>query len=229
MNISTIWDDSFPKGFGHTSISYLRRHPEFMDAKNGDIIAAQLTVNKCVKQNRIEDLRNQYPNALLLPVLGQNKLPLALAQAIGLPICHDVYIVHIVFRKFLSAIQRLIHKPTFSGKIQKDVDYILVDDVITQGGTISALREFVISKGGNVVAVVALAYAIGSHSLAPAKRYTVEILVKFGAHIILLLKKLGIATKIHELTNSQVKYLLRFSSIGNIIKKIRRLADREYY
>lgn len=227
MSISLAWNDNFPKGYGHTSIAYLKRCPRYIEAKNGDIIAAHLVVGKCVKDNRIRKMRSQYPKALLLPVLGQNKLPLALACAIGLSICCDVYMVHLVFRKSLCAIGRLMHKPVFIGCIQRDADYILVDDVITQGGTIAALREFVINYGGNVVAVVALAYGIGSHTIAPIKKYIIQLMNKFGLPIILLLRMLGIANSIQELTNSQIRYLLRFASITNILRKIQRFDSKE--
>lgn len=223
MSISLAWNEGFPNGYGHTSIAYLRRCHGFWDAKNGELSAARFVVNRCAKPDRLRELREQYPNAVLLPVLGQNKLPLALAQAIGLPICYSVHIFHIVSRKFLCAIQRFLHKPVFMGSIQKDVDYILVDDVITQGGTIAALREFVMVQGGRVVAVVALAYAIGSHAIAPKKGHVVLLLVKFGRNIIVLLQMLRVVTEVQELTNSQVKYLLRFASIRNIVKKLRHV------
>lgn len=218
MNIS--WEDSFPAGYGHTSLAFLKRCLGFEEAKNGGLEAASFVVSRCVKQNRLRHLRERHPDAVLLPVLGKNKLPLALAQEIGLPIWYGVRLIHIVNRKMLSAIQRLLHKPKFCGFIQEGTQYILIDDVITQGGTIAALREFVIVRGGRVVAVVALAYAIGSHAIAPLKRNVVRLLVKFGMPLILLLQSLGIICDVHELTNSQIKYLLRFASVMNIMHKV---------
>lgn len=172
MNPSLAWEERFPKGYGHTSISYLKRRPGFEDAKKGDLDAARFVVLSCVKQERI------------------------------------------------CAFQRLLQNPIFTGFIQRDTAYILVDDVITQGGTIAALRKFVIAQGGKVVAVVALAYAIGSHTIAPKRWNIVMLLVKFGTRLLLFLQILGIAATFEELTNMQAKYLLRFASVQNMVKKM---------
>jgi len=225
MGTSLAWGDNFPKGYGHTSIAYLKRQPGFEDAKKGDIDAAELVVSRCVKQRRINELREQYPHAILLPVLSRNALPLALAQAIGLPIWTDVRLVHTVFRKFLSATQRLLHKPKFAGYVQEGAAYILVDDVVTQGGTIAELRRFVLNNGGFVVSVVALAYAIGSTAVAPTKKFWVRLLVKFGMTLNTLLRMYGVVVSICGLTNSQVRYLLRFGSVGNIARKLAKSVD----
>lgn len=220
MNISLAWEKNFPRGYGHTSIAYLKRCLGFEDAKKGDLDAAQFVVSRCVKQHRLCALRKQFPDAVLLPVLGKNRLPLALAQIIGLPIWFNVFLLHTVSRKYLCAFQRLLHKPVFTGRIQCGVAYILVDDVITQGGTVAALREFVLVRGGKVVAVVALAYAIGSHDVAPAKKHLVRLILKFGSALIQLLQILNVAYSVQELTNSQARYLLRFGSVRNMMKKL---------
>ena len=200
MRISLSWDNNFPKGYGHTSIAFLKRCYGFYEAKNGDFISAMNVVSRCIKQDRLRELRKQYPNAMLIPVLGQNQLPLALAYEIGMPVWGNVYLLYAVSRKFLSAINRLLHKPIFTGFIRKDTDYILIDDIITQGGTILALRNFVIIQGGNVVVVVALAYAFGSHDIAPLKKYTIKLFLKFGSRLIQLLKIYSIAISFQELT-----------------------------
>jgi hypothetical protein len=225
MCASLAWGENFPKGYGHTSIAYLKRCPGFENAKNGDMDAAHLVVRQCTKQDRIRALREQYPSAILLPVLNRNKLPLALAQAIGLPVWENVRLVHTVRRKFLSAIQRLLHKPKFAGNIQKGAAYILVDDVVCQGGTVAALRNFVVNHSGTVVAVVALAYAIGSHAVAPVGRFWIRLMVKFGFVLDYLLQNYSIAASVRYLTNSQVKYLLRFANVGNIERKLAKAVD----
>jgi hypothetical protein len=162
---------------------------------------------------------------VLIPVLGQNQLPLALAYEIGMPILFSIYLLFPKTRKVLCAMHRLLHKPLFAGYIVKNIDYILVDDVITQGGTILALRNFVMVRGGNVVAVVALAYAVGSQDIAPLKKHTVRLFLKFDNRLIQLLKIYGIAVSFQELTNSQVKYLNRFKSFENIVNKITEIKN----
>ena len=228
MRISLTWDKNFPKGYGHTSIAFLKRCCGFYQAKNGDLISALNVVSKCVKQERLQELRKKYPNAVLIPVLGRNQLPLALAYEIGLPIWLNVYLLHSVSRKLLCAIHRLLHKPIFTGYIRKNTDYILVDDIIAQGGTILALRNFVTARGGNVVAVIALAYAVGSQNIAPLKKNMIRLFLKFGNRLVQLLNIYGIAVSFYELTNSQVIYLNRFTSFENIIKKIAEINNEPY-
>jgi hypothetical protein len=143
---------------------------------------------------------------------------MALAQTIGLKLWDKVSLVNPVSRKSLYAIQRLQQKPVFDGKIQKDATYILVDDIITQGGTISELRKHVLLNGGKVVAVAALAFSIGSCEVAPSKEIKIRFFAKFGDSVFRLIE-LGIVNSFEELTNSQIKYLLKFSSVWNICNK----------
>lgn len=220
MNNSLVWEEGFPHGYGHTSISYLRNCPGFEEAKLGNMSAAQFVVNQCAKKERLCALRERYPDAILIPVHSRNTLPLALAQSIGLPIWRNVILLHIVSRKYLCAFQRLLQKPIFAGFVRYGAMYILVDDVVTQGGTIAALREFVISRGGIVIAVVALAYAIGSHAIAPKRKCIIRLFIKFGTRLLLLLRFLGVATVFEELTNMQARYLLRFASVRNMVRKL---------
>lgn len=44
-----MWEENFPGGFGHTSVSFLKRCPGFELAKNGDLNAAHGVVKKCIK------------------------------------------------------------------------------------------------------------------------------------------------------------------------------------
>ena len=143
MRISLTWDKNFPKGYGHTSIAFLKRCYGFYQAKNVDLNLAHNVVRKCIKQDRLQKLREEYPDAVLIPVLGRNQLPLALAYEIGLPIWFNVYILHTVSRKSLYLMHRLLHKPVFTGYIEQNISYTLVDDIVTQDGTILALRNFV--------------------------------------------------------------------------------------
>ena len=184
--------------------------------------AAIHIIEKCIKTNRINDLKEKHPNSVLLPVISRNNtLPLALAQKINFPIWKNISLINVIPRKNLLAIQRLLHKPVFIGYIQKGLDYIIVDDIVTQGGTISALREFVIARGGRVVAVVALAFSIGSHYIAPTKEILIRLFLKFG-NALYKLELEGYVGSFAELTYSQVRYLIKFSSVQNIYNKMEK-------
>jgi len=226
-DIPIFEEDGSLKGNGHTSISYLKQCAGYEQAKNGDIDAARSVVQQCVKKERIADLRRRFPGSVLLPVLGRNQLPLALAQEIELPIWKEVQRTDRTPRKLLRAIQRLLHKPKFTGYIEKNTDYIIIDDIITQGGTVSSLREFVRTQGGKISAVVALAYAIGSHDITPTRENLFRYFFKFGEEVFILNDR-GVAYRYEELTNSQVRYLLKFSSTKNIHNKIAKEREAKY-
>jgi len=228
--ITYEWDKDFPKGYGHTSVAYLKRCFGYEEAKQGNMDAAHDVVKKCVKQNRIKEFCNEFSDALALPVNSQNAIPKALAKEIGLKMWDKVLRTDTVKRKKLSAIQRLQHKPVFTGHIEKDAKYVIVDDVISQGGTIASLRRYVLSHGGKVAAVMALAYSIGSYDIAPTSDKYIRLFSKFEMSVFWL-QEMGIIRSYGELTNSQARYLLRFASARNIHKNILKangLIDADY-
>ncbi|MER8831522.1 hypothetical protein [Mesorhizobium sp. M0909] len=53
--------------------------------------------------------------------------------------------------------RRIANRCEFYGQIDKGASYVIVDDVITTGGTLADLRSFIHRKGGTVIAVSAIA------------------------------------------------------------------------
>lgn len=220
-NNPLLWQDNFPPVYGHTSVSFLKRCSGFYDAKNGNMDMALIVVGMCIKPELIIEINQSYPDALLIPVISNNKLPEALAMTINLQVDTGIHQLHTHARKTLSAMERLLHKPGFSGKIIKGKNYIIIDDIITQGGTVSALRKHIITHGGSVVAVVALASSAGSRMIAPNHEDVSELINKYSFPLITyMLKKYNIADDIWELTRSQMKYLLCFKELSSLVNKI---------
>lgn len=219
------WRDSFPPVYGHTSVSYLKRCAGFEEAKRGDIQAAFRVVNMCIKPGRIAELKKRHAGSVLLPIMAGNRLPEAFARQIGMEIHTGVREAESQSRKALSGMERLLHTPCFYGKINKGVNYVIVDDVVTQGGTVSALRKHVIRNGGAVTAVTALALSADSRILAPELGDINNLIDKFTYMVLTdLLRKHNIADDVWELTRSQIRYLLRFEKtehIANSIEKIK--------
>lgn len=50
----------------------------------------------------------------------------------------------------------------FYGQIDKNASYVIVDDVITTGGTLADLRSFILRKGGRVIGMSAIAARDGN-------------------------------------------------------------------
>jgi AcrR family transcriptional regulator len=206
----------------YTTLEYLKRCEGYTAAKeHGDIAAADAIVKKCVGSNILQAIKTKYPDSILLPVINRtNARPLAFCINIGLPVCLTVRCLNEQKRRNLQAIQRIIYKPVFSGEITAGRSYILVDDVITQGGTISSLMQFVSQAGGMVSAVLSLASAKGSQRIAPTKEILDKLNRHFGNELPIFFEECGLGTDVMEqLTHSEILYLLKFSSVDNIRRK----------
>ena len=167
---------------GYTTLKYLRRCEGFITAKeHGDLKAANHIIEKCVTEESMQSIRAAYPNAFLLHVnKGNNVLPLSLCIYIGLPIYLSVYCLSTRKRENMPAMHRILYKPLFYGKVISGREYILVDDVVTQGGTVSSLMHFVTQNGGTVPAILSLAYAKGSRRITPLTENLVKLEQRFG-------------------------------------------------
>lgn len=218
-----VWEEDFPEVYGQTSISFLKNCPGYMEAKNGDINAALQVAKMCMNTRTVKEIKQKHPDAVLLPVVTNNKLPEAVARVIGMKIHTGVYMHKTLNRKTLTAMERLVHKPVFGGKITAGKSYILVDDIVTQGGTVSALRKYVIRNGGTVAAIVTLSYSAGSKVMTPNQKDIFRLTKKFNFNSITeILRHYNIAQSLCELTNSQIKYLLLFKELDVLKNKIEK-------
>lgn len=223
------WEEDFPSGIGQTSIDFIRNHGNrelFMQAKAGDEIAAVELIRRCIKKEKVFSLYNQYPDAVILPVMakertGYNVIPLAYAKVMssisGFRINEDIFQINSPHHTGACAMERLINRPVFDGKVQLGYNYIVVDDVVTQGGTVSRLRHYILDNGGKVAAVSALAFAKESSTIALQPQTYGEIIQKFGRDSLArFLQEKDIVRGIEELTNSEGRYLLKFKDVEAI-------------
>lgn len=58
---------------------------------------------------------------------------------------------------------RFLCQPSFEGDVEKSRPYIILDDVITTGGTFATLRGYLVRKGATVAATTTLAHKNGVH------------------------------------------------------------------
>lgn len=228
---ATPWGDNFPKGIGHTTIGFLKSEKNgnaelHKKAKAGDEIAATQLVEKCIKKDRILQLAKQYPDAIIVPAIaeertGINMLPKMYADRIceigGFKQNDNIYQINRTFHTGAGAMDRIISKPIFDGEVKKGYNYIIVDDVVTQGGTLNSLRQYIEENGGNVVAVSALAFDKGSTEIAINDNVISQLINKFGRdNFEQFLREEGIAWGIEELTNSEGLYFLKFRDVDSI-------------
>jgi len=239
------WDENLRDAQIMTSVAALRAHEMYREAKAGSANHAWFVVTALINPAKLKALHDQHPAAILAPVharerQGKNALPQALAEAMAA--AHPSWTVdeNIVQRAGMghtdaTALARLANPAQFEGAVQAGKNYILLDDVLTSGSTINALRAHIEAGGGKVVAVNALA-ASGNpqtgagQNLAPRPDVLQKLDAKFGqAQIAAFLQEHNIAESSHALTNSQARYLLAFATLdraGSSITAARRAADR---
>jgi hypothetical protein len=220
---SKAWRSNFPTLFAHTTVAKLKAHPKYNDAKRGDALAALKVALDLVKPDRLRHLAKLYPEAIVLPVreiedVGTNKLPSALAVLLeqsGLEMDTQIVSESTVSRKNKSAVERLVAHKKFTGEVQSGRQYILVDDVATQGGTFNDLRAYIENNGGTVVAASALSFAAGGNIIAPRAETIKRLREKFNdKELTKFINEFRIAEVIEALTEGQIHAILRFSNIA---------------
>lgn len=120
--------------------------------------------------------------------LPKNALPFALAHHLAAELdCNvDDEIIEIARpgRTVLGLFPRFLWQPAFSGPVNPECAYIVVDDVCTTGGTLACLRSYIVRNGGTVIAAVALSNRTGRNEPFPIAERTVEVLnVNYSAGI----------------------------------------------
>jgi hypothetical protein len=107
--------------------------------------------------------------------------------------------------------ERLVLRAEFEGPVQAGANYVLVDDVISLGGTLAELAHYVQLKGGVVSDIAVLVNAGRNKSLSPdhqtlkilKERFANEIIEIFGIHI-------------DALTANEAQYLVGFRTSDEI-------------
>ena len=150
------------------------KHPDHPAAKAGDTAAAVRLIQDVLSDDAVEQVRKAIGSErpTIVPVLaveatGHNKIPAvaatALGQRLGLPV--DAGIYQKAKRTALDGLGRIFQQPEFDGAVQPGKAYFLVDDTLTQGGTMAALASHIQQNGGRVVGSFALTGKLYSATL----------------------------------------------------------------
>ena len=225
---SKPWPENFPKVTQLTSVAKMQAHPDFHAAKAGDRDAAARLVLDMMggkaQQEKLRALAEKYPDAILVAVhaeeqAGRNQIPRKLTDYIsyvtGLEINSDIVQSGKVGRTGSDAWHRMSHRPTFDGPVEKGRKYILVDDVVTGGGTFSELRRYIELNGGEVVDMVSAGAAQFSTNIALSAKTRLALEGKFGVESLQqFLKEAGLyGGNHHALTESEARTLLGAGSL----------------
>jgi len=167
------------------------KHPDHPAAKAGDTAAAVRLVQDVLSDDAVAQVREAIGSEqpTIVPVLaieaaGHNKIPVvtatALAERLGLPLEVGIYQSVKAKRTALDGLGRIFQQPEFDGAVQPGKPYFLVDDTLTQGGTLAALASHIEQNGGRVVGSFALTGKLYSATLRLSPETLSELRARYG-------------------------------------------------
>lgn len=176
------WPDDFPDVISNIiwaskekGGACLKSHPLYQPAKGErDMGSALSLIDDVVKPETIDGLKKIAEKSGTAPILiapaaqaedSNNALAVAYANWLAHELdwgVEDRVFQNKAFSKDRSgAWARIANTSTFYGEIDKTTPYVIVDDVITLGGTLADLRSFIIGKGGSVIGMSTIASRYG--------------------------------------------------------------------
>ncbi len=176
----TDWGD-FPDVMIAYSQSTISKHNEYLNAKSGNTISALTLVDEFVTDDfliSINEFIKEFDDVYVLPVhaeeqLGRNKIPMAYAEVLreilGLNLETNIVQANKAHRTQSDGVGRLLKRVNFDGAVVTGRNYLIVDDVITQGGTLADLKGYIENNGGNVIGASALSGKAHSAKMAVRK------------------------------------------------------------
>ncbi len=187
------WDESFPDVVTAGLLGVASSHADYAAAKAGDGKAAARLARDVVSDEFVADVRAALPpgsKPVVVPVVaredaGNNKIPRAaaevLAARLGLQVDDQLVQADKVGRGGGDAVYRLANQPGFDGAVQAGQDYLLIDDTLTQGGTLAQLKTHIEDAGGRVVLATALTGKAYSRKLALSPDTLARVRERFGS------------------------------------------------
>lgn len=197
----------------------LKRHAAYKTAKGGDPEAAAQLIGDLAAP-LFEQVKRFGAGVIFVAphaveASGENAIPQMLAgylaQKTGAR--DDINIVqrNKVYHTGADAMQRLIAPSEFTGNVEVDAQYVLVDDVSTMGGTLADLANYILMNGGKVVGSVVLVNAARSGKVIPAPK-TIELLERrFGNEI-----RTTFGIEPAALTREEAQYLVGFRTADEL-------------
>ncbi|MFB2873695.1 LPD38 domain-containing protein [Aeromonas jandaei] len=161
------WGKDFPEVILHGRLTDATGHPDYAAAKGGDDAAARRLVSDVLSPDAIRQLKKVIGNreAIALGVhaeeaVSRNAIPQAMAdvlgKVLGIEVSVDIVQAAKVGRTTQDGFGRLANQPSFDGEVRTDKPYLIMDDTLTQGGTLANLKGYIENRGGEVLAATAL-------------------------------------------------------------------------
>ena len=161
QEIRTSWND-FPPVISNGKLGDLKNEPEYPAAKAGDVVQSALLVEKLLKDETVQEIKNLIGDnqPILVPIQseeasGKNRIPqataFALAEKLGLQVDENIYQSNTAKRTDTGIYHRYVSPPEFKGEVQTGKSYLIVDDTLSVGGTIATLKGYIENNGGKVI------------------------------------------------------------------------------
>ena len=220
---------TFPDVFIHANESDVKQHAQYYDAKTGNADAALALVLDTLSEaetQRLGQMLHQHDPILVSAHAyeqhGVNAIPevfaAALATRLNWEVDTGIVQTNVVSHTGADGFSRLARQAAFDGVIQAGCDYVLVDDFVGMGGTLSNLRGFIESGHGNVLAAVALTGKPHSAKLALTATTLNLLRNKHGDLEQWWVEKFG--HTFDALTESEARYLVRTPDVATIRDRI---------
>lgn len=232
------WPKGFPAIYSTVTVDQVMAHPDFRAAKHGDREAAARLADAIADRAVMVEVGRRYPGAGLVVVASAddegNQIPLAFAALFaresGLQLQLGVVKVNRPAHTGRGAAYRFAHRAEYAGVLRPGRNYILLDDVATQGGTISELRQWVYRQRAAVAAIATLAYTPGrkatvsdGRTLAPSQSTLAKLHAAHGiANVGAMLSSLGIYEgNVYCLTESEALLIAQSPTLPAFVDRIR--------
>lgn len=222
----------------------LKFHPGYEAAKrHGDYTAAQEIIDDLLSEEALLEIDKRIKRkkpVIVAPSLSNNDpknvIPIWLAHNIGhqlgLDVNRNIFQVDKNHRTNRSGFYRIANNTVFRGQVDVGQTYLIVDDVITMGGTIASLRNFIESNGGSVMGISVLADAnpqrararvLGPeiYDLKPDPEVVQLLRKKHGTKLETFMKR-NCGHGFNALTKQEAEFISFFDSTSEIQKSILR-------
>lgn len=203
-----------------SDIDDIKKHLDYLAAKSGEVDPAYRLVTDLGNQF-LKALRGEFPedtyfvSPFAQEAGGDNAIPLLLSllAAKELKGISETDIVQLqrVFHTGADPMERLLLRPSFEGRVERNRNYVLVDDVTSMGGTLAELANYIRLNNGNVLGSIVLVNAGRDKSFRPVKKHIKLLEERFDEQIE---QQFGI--KISALTANEASYLIGFRTFDEI-------------
>lgn len=226
------WED-FPDLLILKEESTVKQDSLYYAAKGGDAEAAATMLKNMLTSADIDRIQQfiEKNTAGAKPRLAAvhayeknlNTIPTALARIIsehsGSRHAVDICQSNIVAHTGADGFSQIARQALFTGEVERGETYILVDDLVGQGGTLANLRSYISKKGGHVAAALALTGKPYSAKLTPGNDQ-LEELRKTHEQDLERWWQDYFGYAFDRLTQSEARYLSRSPNADQVRKRI---------